>query len=168
MIRITMLIAVIISLQGCIKNEKIETITPTNWSRRTATITDIDSLEYGKSYLSIYSQMYSESEHRTYNLTAMVSIRNTSDEDTIYISSTKYFDTNGELVKAYHDDAIFLAPMQTIEIVIEEQDITGGTGSNFLFEWYIPDGCPEPLFEGIMNSIIARGMSFETTAKRIK
>jgi hypothetical protein len=166
--KINLFIALITLFVGCTSNEKVDSIPPTDWSERTASIANMDSLEYGKSYLSIYSQMYSESEHRTYNLTAMVSIRNTSDQDTIYISSTNYFDTDGNLIKTYLESPIFLAPMQTIEIIIQEHDISGGTGSNFLFEWYTPQGCPEPLFEGIMNSINARGMSFITLAKRIK
>ena len=37
------------------------------------------------------------------------------------------------------------------EIIIDEIDVSGGTGSNFIFEWKIPKNCPEPLFEGIMT-----------------
>lgn len=140
-----------------------------NWAKRKANLSDYDSLEYGKSYLSIYSQIYSISELKTHNLTVMVSLRNTSDVDTIYVLTAEYFDTHGKPVRKYFDAPIYLAPMETTEIIIAEVDISGGTGSNFLFEWKIPKGCPEPLFEGVMNSVMRQqGLSFTTQAKRIK
>jgi len=100
----------------------------------------------------------------------MVSLRNTSDTDTIYILNAKYFDTHGKLVRSYFEGhPIFLAPMETCEIIIDEIDNAGGTGSNFIFEWKIPLNCTEPIFEGIMNSTVGQqGLSFTTQAKRIK
>lgn len=36
------------------------------------------------------------------------------------------------------------------------------------FDWQIPKNCPEPLFEGIMNSTKwQQGLSFTTQAKRL-
>tara|TARA_R110001632_G_scaffold95102_5_gene201172 strand:- start:263 stop:772 length:510 start_codon:yes stop_codon:yes gene_type:complete len=154
---------------SCIQKKEISSINPENWAKRTANTSAMDSLEFGKSYLSIYSQIYSLSEHKTYNLTAMVSLRNTSDIDTIYILKAEYYDTHGLSVRKYFKDPIFLAPMETTEIIIDEVDISGGTGSNFIFEWKIPKDCPEPLFEGVMNSTKGQqGLSFTTQAKRIK
>jgi hypothetical protein len=154
---------------GCEEKQEISSINPENWSKRTADLSAKDSLEYGKSYLSIYSQIYSMSEHKTHNLTAMVSLRNTSDLDTIYVLRAEYYDTHGKSIRRYFEDPIFLAPMETTEIIIDEIDISGGTGSNFMFEWKIPKNCPEPLFEGIMNSTVGQqGLSFTTKAIRIK
>ncbi|MEZ4793637.1 MAG: DUF3124 domain-containing protein [Gelidibacter sp.] len=59
--------------------------------------------------------------------------------------------------------------METTEIIIDEIDVSGGTGSNFILEWKTPKNCPEPIFEGIMTSTIGQqGLSFITQAKRIK
>lgn len=154
---------------GCNRENEISSINPENWSKRKVDISTKDSLEYGKSYLSIYSQIYSISEHKTHNLTAMLSMRNTSDVDTIYLLKAEYFDTHGTSVRTYFNYPIFLAPMETTEIIIDEADIEGGTGSNFIIEWKIPKDCPEPIFEGIMNSTMGQqGLSFSTQAKRIK
>lgn len=156
-------------LLSCNHQQEISSINPENWSKRMATLNPKDSLEYGKSYLSIYSQIYSMSEHKTHNLTAMASLRNTSDTDSIYITKAVYYDTHGKLVRTYFDFPIYLAPMETTEIIIDEIDVVGGTGSNFIFEWKIPKNCPEPLFEGIMSSTIGQqGLSFTTNAKRIQ
>ena len=167
--KIKYLIIALVLVLGCNETKEISSINPENWSKRTANLSAKDSLEYGKSYLSIYSQIYSMSEHKTHNLTAMVSLRNTSDTDTIYLLKAKYFDTHGVPVRTYFEKPIFLAPMETTEIIIDEIDTSGGTGSNFIFEWNIPKGCPEPLFEGIMNSTVGQqGLSFTTKAIRIK
>jgi hypothetical protein len=154
---------------SCNEEKEISSINPENWSKRTANLIAKDSLEYGKSYLSIYSQIYSMSEHKTHNLTAMVSLRNTSDMDTIYLLKAQYYDTHGTTVRTYFNKPIFLAPLETTEIIIDEIDTSGGTGSNFIFEWKIPKNCPEPLFEGIMNSTVGQqGLSFTTKAIRIE
>ncbi|WP_445734465.1 DUF3124 domain-containing protein [Mariniflexile sp.] len=165
----TLLILFIALLFACNERNEISSINPENWSKRTANLNTKDSLESGKSYLSIYSQIYSLSEHKTHNLTAMVSLRNTSDLDTIYILKAEYYDTHGKSVRKYFNQPIYLAPMETTEIIIDETDVTGGTGSNFIFEWKIPKNCSEPLFEGVMNSTLGQqGLSFTTQAIRIK
>ena len=156
-------------LLSCNEEREISSINPENWSKRKIDITKKDSLEYGKSYLSIYSQIYSSSEHKTHNLTSMVSLRNTSDIDTIYILKANYFDTHGKHVRTYFDTSIYLGPLETAEIIIDEIDISGGTGSNFIFEWKVPIGGSEPLFEGVMNSTMGQqGLSFTTQGKRIQ
>lgn len=149
--------------------EEVSSINPENWSKRQIALNPKDSLEYGKSYLSIYSQIYSLSEHKTHNLTAMISMRNTSDQDSIYLLSAEYYDTHGKKVRTYFNHPIYLAPMETTEIIIDEIDVEGGTGSNFLFEWKIPKNAPEPLFEGVMNSTVGQqGLSFTTQSRRIR
>ncbi|WP_090755740.1 DUF3124 domain-containing protein [Nonlabens sp. Hel1_33_55] len=164
------LLIICMALIGC--EEKIEnqsSINPENWSKRTVELNVADSLETGKTYLSMYSQIYNLSEHRRINLTATASLRNTSDTDTVFLTSAKYYGTHGDLIRNYFDKPIYLAPMETLEIIIDEEDVTGGTGSNFLFEWQTPSPTPEPMFEGIMNSTNRQqGLSFTTQGKRIQ
>ncbi|WP_416441606.1 DUF3124 domain-containing protein [Leeuwenhoekiella sp. A16] len=160
---------IVLFIFSCNENKEVSSMNPENWSKRNAVINTEDSLEFGKSYLSIYSQIYSLSEHKTHNLTAMVSLRNTSDSDTIYILKAEYYDTHGKSIRKYFDKPIFLAPMETTEIIIDEIDISGGTGSNFMFDWKIPKNCSEPLFEAIMSSTMSQqGLSFTTQAVRVK
>jgi len=163
------LLPILSLLFACNGAEKQGSIPSQNWSEKFIDISPLDSLIYGKSYLSIYSQIYSADDHRVTNLSAMVSLRNTSDVDTIYLLKAVYYDTYGTLIRTYFDQPVFLAPMETTEIIINLTDVSGGTGSNFLFEWKTPKGCPEPLFEGIMNSTKGQqGLSFSTQSKRIQ
>jgi len=162
-------IIIVVLLFSCNEKKEISSISVENWTKRAVNLTSQDSLEYGKSYLSIYSEIYSRNEQITHSLTSFVSMRNTSEADTIYLLRAKYYDTHGKLVRKYFDSPIFLAPLETTEIIIDEIDVSGGTGSNFILEWKIPKNCPEPLFEGIMTSTMGQqGLSFTTQAKRIK
>lgn len=163
------IIALVFLFFGCNQTTEISSIDPENWTKRAINLASKDSLEFGKSYLSVYSQIYSITEHKTHNLTAMISMRNTSELDTIYLLRAEYYDTHGKSLRKYFDSPIFLAPMETTEIIIDEIDVSGGTGSNFILEWKIPKNCPEPLFEGIMTSTMGQqGLSFTTQAKRIQ
>jgi hypothetical protein len=163
------LVILVVLVIGCNPHHPIEKVEEENWSKRAINIDETDSLSYGKSYLSVYSQMYSISLHRKFNLTGMISMRNVSELDTIYLLRADYFDTRGAKIRTYFDFPIYVLPMETLEIVIDQQDIEGGTGSNFLFEWKTPDDCPEPLFEGVMNSLQGtQGISFTTHARRTK
>jgi hypothetical protein len=58
---------------------------------------------------------------------------------------------------------IYLKPLETVEIIIEEQDIEGGSGANFVFDWAMANGKNPPLFEAIMISTHGQqGLSFTT------
>lgn len=161
-------ILVMIILSSCEEQKELSSINPENWSKRAIDISALDSLEYGKSYLSVYSQIYNRTEHVKSNLTTTVSMRNKSETDTIYLLRAEYFDTEGTSLRNYFNQTIYLAPLETTEIIIEELDISGGTGSNFIIEWKTPPNCPEPLFEGIMTSTMGQqGISFTTKAERI-
>ncbi|NNF19322.1 MAG: DUF3124 domain-containing protein, partial [Flavobacteriaceae bacterium] len=107
-------------LLSCNEEVKVTSNDPVNWEKRTAHSIPGDSLKSGSSYLSVYSQIYSQTEHRTHDLTATVSMRNINKSDTIYVDKTEYFDTHGNLIRTYFDKTIFILPLETVEIVIEE------------------------------------------------
>ena len=86
-----------------------------------------------------------------------------------FISNANYYNTNGELIRQYFKKPIFLKPLETVEIVIDEADNYGGSGANFIFAWSSKMTTPEPIFEAIMTSLRgAQGLSFTTTGKRIE
>jgi hypothetical protein len=84
------------------------------------------------------------------------------------LEKTEYFNTKGDLIRTYFNKMIFIAPMETVEIVIDEKDKVGGTGANFLFDWKIKPNTNEPAFEGVMISTSGQqGISFTTHGRRI-
>ena len=157
------------ALISCQEKPVSDEVTPVNWDRRAANLTPSYSLQEGITYLSVYSQIYSRSEHRRHDLTATVSLRNVSVEDTIYVSRAQFFGTEGSLIRTYFDQPIFISPLETVEIVIQEVDNEGGTGGNFIFEWIINPGSPEPFFEAVMISTSGQqGITFTTQGIKIR
>ena len=155
-------------LQSCQKQAEMSSISPVNWEKRMIEVKDMDSLAQGSTYLSVYSQIYSQSDKRTHDLTATVSMHNTNRTDTIYIKKAEYFDTDGNSIRTYFDRTIFVAPMGTVQIIIDEKDKSGGTGANFIFEWMIKPGTNDPLFEAVMISTSGQqGLSFTTQGKKL-
>ncbi|MFA7273097.1 MAG: DUF3124 domain-containing protein [Crocinitomicaceae bacterium] len=156
-------------LFSCQADKEMSSVNPVVWANRKANYNPIDSLISGSTYLSTYSEIYSQNEHSTFSLTVTASIRNVNKEDTIYIDKAIYFNTKGDAIRSYFDHPIYISPMETIEIVIDGKDIAGGTGGNFLFDWKTKPNVHEPLFEGVMISTNGQlGISFLTQGIRTK
>ena len=168
LVKINIFLCLAFQLNSCQTEQKKEAITRLNQMHREVEHSLSDSLLRGTSYLSVYSQIYNETEHKTYNLTATVSIRNVNRKDTIYIDNAEYFNTEGNSIRNYLDKTVYVAPMETIQIVIHEKDQEGGTGANFLFDWRAKPLSNEPLFEAVMITTYGQGLSFTTQGKRIK
>ena len=114
-------------------------------------------------YIPVYSDIYSESKNVRFNLTATLSIRNTSLFDSVYIENIHYYDSEGNLVREYLEKTLLLQPMQSIEYVIEENDTIGGTGANFIVNWGANRSDIKPMFQGVMISTHGQqGISFLT------
>lgn len=145
------------------------TIDPENWEQRRAESVDADSLASGTTYLSIYSRVYSQTEHKSHELTATVSLRNPNLKDSIFIESAQYYNTEGDLLRTYFEHMIYIAPMETVTIVIDEADTAGGAGANFLFDWKTRPGDNEPIFEAVMiTTYNSLGLSFTTSGIRLE
>lgn len=154
---------------SCTTRKEEQHLKQQQWEQRKIKKTLADDLLSGKTYLSVYSKIYSGKEHITHNLTATISMRNVSATDTIYIRHASYFDTHGKQIRDYLKYPIFVKPMETVFIVIEEIDGAGGTGGNFLFTWQVKENTPEPLFESVMISTSGQqGLSFSVQGKRVE
>lgn len=166
---LVLLLILTITFSSCIEPKGVDVNSEINWSKRSVNYKISDSLKAGKTYLSVYSQVYSQTEHTTHNLTATISMRNTSSTDTLYILHAEYFDTAGKSIRNYTKDKIFVAPMESIAIVIEEDNREGGTGGNFIFDWKINKETSEPIFEGVFISTKGQqGLSFVSQGKTIE
>lgn len=145
-----------------------KSLDPINWEKRRTEIQAADSLIAAKTYLGIYSQIYSTSEHNTHDLTVTASLRNTSETQSVILTKGVYYDTAGNPIRTYFDFPIKLNPLETVEIIVEEGDKSGGTGGNFIFDWLDDPEVTDPLFEGIMISTRGtQGLSFTVQGKRI-
>ena len=132
------LLFMIFILQSCQKEAEISSVSKVNWEKRFLEPNPKDSLIQGTTYLSVYSQIYSQTQNRKHDLTATVSLRNTNKKDTIYISKAEYFDTDGKSIRTYFDKTIYIGPMGTVECTSKPLlRITAAAGPASLFYIYI-------------------------------
>lgn len=165
--KIVTLLIISIFLSSCEKKSK-EFTPVVKLDLKERTIVLKEPLLSGKSYLSVYSQIYNITEHRTHSLTTTVSIRNTSEKDSLFVKRASYYNTKGDLIRSYIASPVYLKPLETIEIVIGERDKEGGSGANFIFDWAKKQQGAEPVFEAVMISTSGQqGLSFVTQGKRI-
>jgi hypothetical protein len=139
------------------------------WEDRIADLSKENSLVSGSTYLSTYAEIYKYSEKEYEALTATISIRNINKQDRVFIQNIEYFNTHGARIKSYIAQSIYIEPMETLEIVINQLDTEGGTGANFVFDWSVKPGTNDPLFEGVMVSNSGnQGFAFVTHGKKIE
>jgi len=152
------------SLVSCNNNKKeeihVEILDEHTLDRRTNTILDDALLRHV--YVPIYSDIYNQTRDTRTLLTATLSIRNTSIKDSLFVNKIDYYNTQGDLVRSYIDSPIYLKPMESIDYVIEQQDTSGGSGANFLIDWYSKKQL-NPLFQAVMvGGLGAQAFSFTT------
>ncbi len=125
-------------------------------------------------YIPIFSEIPIEHNARKLALTVTLSIRNTSNRDTIYIQDIDYYNTHGEFVRKYLNDIRFLTPMQSTTYAIEESDIEPEVGGSFIINWGATTSKLKPIFTGVMISnhgpqgisIITNGVSVSAKSQR--
>jgi len=118
-------------------------------------------------YVPVYSHIYSETGESAINLTAILSIRNTSYTDSFYVTDVIYYGSQGEVLRRYIDSPLLVKPMTSIEFVVERTESKGGAGANFVVKWGSFSAGSEPLIQTVMNEI-SRGISFVINGVEMK
>ncbi|HEY9747522.1 MAG TPA: DUF3124 domain-containing protein [Allocoleopsis sp.] len=121
-------------------------------------------------YVPIYSHIYHfNSQDRVMNLSATLSIRNTDLTNSIIITSVRYYDTEGKLIRQDLTHPVELKPLASTDFFVAANDTTGGSGANFIVEWVAEKTVYEPVVEAVMiNSSSAQGISFISPARVLK
>ncbi len=101
-------------------------------------------------------------------VSALVSIRNTSPKTPIKVTSARYFSTEGKLLKEYVSAPVAINPMGTHELFVEKQEALGGSGANFVIEWQSAAPTNPPIVEAVHADIMGhQTFTFVTTARPI-
>ncbi len=126
-------------------------------------------------YLPIYSTIWHGDTHSLKgepmksNMSALVSIRNTSLKTPIRIISARYFNTDGKLLKEFVSAPKTINAMGTLELFIEKSESEGGSGANFLIQWEAESATNAPIVEAVhIDNQASRPYSFVTTARVIQ
>lgn len=118
-------------------------------------------------YVPVYAHIYTEDGTRALNLSATLSIRNTSFIDSFYVTHVTYYGSQGEALRQYIDKAVVVKPMSSIEFVVSRMESKGGAGANFVVKWGAAATRNEPLIQAVMNEVSA-GVSFVTSGVEIR
>jgi len=114
-----------------------------------------------KVYVPVYSHIYQGIKGKPYNLSALLSIRNVDVDNSITVTTVKYYNDHGKVVKEYFPQPIVIAPMGTREVYIPERDSSGGSGANFTVHWNSTDPVSIPIIQAIMiGTASMQGISF--------
>lgn len=121
-------------------------------------------------YVPIYSHIYYyNSQAHVMNLSATLSIRNTDLTNSIIITSVRYYDTSGQLIRQDIKSPVELKPLASTDFFIAADDTSGGSGANFIVEWVAEKTVYEPVIEAIMISTSSsQGISFVSPSKVLK
>jgi hypothetical protein len=134
-----------------------------------------DALSTGQTlYLPIYSHLLygnvaARGKPSQYPLSALVSLRNTDPRQPVRLLSARYYDTGGKLLREFLPTPRVLAPLGTLELFVERDDLTGGSGANFLVVWQAEKPANPLLVEALHADISGnRTLSFITTARPVR
>jgi hypothetical protein len=120
-------------------------------------------------YVPVYGNIFSAPKKILFNLAILLSIRNTDMSKPINIIAADYYDTKGKLVRKYYQKPIILAPLESTDIFIPEEDTATGTGANFIVKWNAQKEVNVPIIESVMIGMkFGQGISFVSPAQEIK
>jgi hypothetical protein len=102
-------------------------------------------------------------------LSSMLSIRNVDPKGTVKIRSVRYYDTDGILLRAFDDAMKDLGPLASTDVFIEHKDTAGGSGANFLVEWFSNSPINPPLVETVNVYFFGtQSVAFTSPARAIR
>lgn len=117
-------------------------------------------------YVPAYSHIYIRNAQRSMNLATTLSIRNTSPDASLTLSTIDYYDSHGDPVRSYLDTLRTLGPLASTYVVVETDDIRGGVGANFIVRWHADTPVPPPVVETVMiTTASTQGISFRSHAR---
>ncbi|MUG99094.1 DUF3124 domain-containing protein [Scytonema sp. UIC 10036] len=120
-------------------------------------------------YVPIYSHIYHHNQQEVFNLAATLSIRNTDLGNPMVVTSVRYYDSQGKLVKQYLERPIQLDALASTDFFINRNDTSGGLGANFIVEWVAQTEISSPIVEAVMiGTDFQQGISFTSPGKVIK
>ena len=146
---ITLMIVISVATQVEDIDEKLKYIPPQTIA---AEISSKAVVAGQRVYVPVYSHIYAKGG-KPFLLEATLSVRNTDPNEDITIASVRYYDTNGNLIKDYLEKPMLLKPLATVEFLVAQKEIEGGSGANFIVEWVSDTKVNEPVIEAVMIGI---------------
>jgi hypothetical protein len=133
----------------------------------TIQVEDLDIATGQTIYVPAYSEIYF-AQGRTLSLAVTLSIHNTDLTHPIVLTSVRFYDAQGQLVKEYLPQPQRLEALAATDFFVEQHDPKGMLGANFIVEWVAEQPVYEPVVEAIMiGTVSSQGISFVSTGRVI-
>lgn len=119
-------------------------------------------------YVPVYSHIYADSrfKDKPFQLTAILSIRNTDRQNSLILEKVDYYDSQGKLLNHYLQKELIIAPLASTRYIVPEADTQGGSGAKFIVTWKSAIAVTEPIIEGVMiGTKMQQGISFVTDSQ---
>ena len=102
-------------------------------------------------YVPLYSNIYTGDRMIAWQLSAMLSIRNTSPTQPISITRVDYYDLDGKLVRKHVEEPKKINPMASMNFFVMSSDTAGGWGANFVVVWKSEKEVSQPIIQSLMT-----------------
>jgi Protein of unknown function (DUF3124) len=117
-------------------------------------------------YVPVYSQIFFGDRQQPFNLAITLSLRNTDLASPIEITSVRYYDEKGKLIKEYAPPAVTIAPLAAARFFVKQSDVAAGSEPCFVVRWQAPQKVSPPIVEGLMvGTSFGQGISFTATGR---
>lgn len=130
-------------------------------------LSDLDVTSGQTVYVPAYSEIFIMRD-RTLDLAVTLAIHNTDVEHPIILTSVRYYDTQGQLLREYLTEPRQLGALASTEFFVDANEQSGGLGTNFIVEWVAEQPVFEPIVEAIMlNTSNNQGVSLTSPGRVI-
>ena len=114
-------------------------------------------------FVPAYSHVY-QKDGKPFPLTTTLSIHNSDAKEPIVVSSVIYYGTNGKQIRQFAQQPQKIAPLGSIEFLVAEEDLEGGSGAKFIVKWVAEKEVHEPVIQTVMvGTASGQGLSFVTS-----
>lgn len=112
-------------------------------------------------YVPVYSRVHTSTDARPFELAVTLSIRNTDRANPLVVTSIRYHDQSGRLVRDALKKSLKIDPLAATELFVDESDTAGGASASFLVEWAAEQPVSAPVVESVMiGTASTQGISF--------
>ncbi len=153
---------------GCASQSEGQPTTSEGAAEKAIVIQDLDIASGQTIFVPAYSKVRYAADERTTDLAVTLSVHNTDFTNPIIITSVRYYNTQGELVREYLPQPQRLGPLASADFFVEAGDQGSGVGTNFVVEWVAEQPVYEPVVEALMLSVWStQGLSFTSPGRVI-
>lgn len=119
-------------------------------------------------YVPVYSSIYHGNRDKVINLAVTLSLRNVDSTRNVTVNSVDYYNSSGILIRNYLASPVSLKPLETMNIIIKEDDTQGGNTASFIVRWESAGSVNDLFVEAVMIGTYPQGISFTSRGIPVK